>query len=396
MSNTTITPYMNLVLPIPGLETGPQYAIDIDQAFTQIDQHSHIPGQGLPIPTAGININSDLSLNSLNLITARSSRYVNQVSPLSLGTDITCIYVSGGELYYNDLLGNQVQLTLGGAVDTSGSGNITGMGATTASVVYTAINHTFSFYSNTNTPAALLTGPLSIGTNTASPNTITLTTVNSLVSPYTLTMPASLPSQTAFVSTDNTGLQRNIPPDNVTTQIVSNQLVALFPSGMLTPYAGSAIPAGWLLCDGSAVSRTTYSTLFASIGVSYGYGDNSTTFNIPDCRGMFLRGVSGSSGNDPDASSRTAANTGGATGNNVGSLQGNTFTSHSHGVTDPGHAHTVQASYFGGPNQYVATNGDPSSYTSPTTTVTTGISINNNGGSETRPLNLYVNYLIKV
>lgn len=55
-------------------------------------------------------------------------------------------------------------------------------------------------------------------------------------------------------------------------------------------YAGAAAPSGWLLCDGSAVSRTTYSTLFAVVGTTYGVGDGSTTFNIPDLQGRFPMG----------------------------------------------------------------------------------------------------------
>jgi microcystin-dependent protein len=53
-------------------------------------------------------------------------------------------------------------------------------------------------------------------------------------------------------------------------------------------------PTGWLLCDGSAISRTTYAALFALIGTTYGVGNGSTTFNIPDFRGRFPLGVSGS------------------------------------------------------------------------------------------------------
>jgi microcystin-dependent protein len=57
------------------------------------------------------------------------------------------------------------------------------------------------------------------------------------------------------------------------------------PTGAVTAYAGASAPAGWLLCDGSAVSRTTYADLFTAIGTAYGAGDGSTTFNLPDTRG---------------------------------------------------------------------------------------------------------------
>ena len=57
------------------------------------------------------------------------------------------------------------------------------------------------------------------------------------------------------------------------------------PPGVISMYAGATAPDGWLLCDGSAVSRTTYADLFTAIGTTYGAGDGSTTFNVPDVRG---------------------------------------------------------------------------------------------------------------
>ena len=59
-------------------------------------------------------------------------------------------------------------------------------------------------------------------------------------------------------------------------------LLQAVPTGSIQPYAGASIPSGWLLCDGSAVSRTTYSDLFSVISTVYGTGDGSTTFNLPD------------------------------------------------------------------------------------------------------------------
>ncbi len=58
----------------------------------------------------------------------------------------------------------------------------------------------------------------------------------------------------------------------------------IMPAGLVSPYAGATAPAGWLLCDGSAVSRTTYATLFAVLSTTFGVGDGSTTFNVPDMR----------------------------------------------------------------------------------------------------------------
>ena len=112
-------------------------------------------------------------------------------------------------------------------------------------------------------------------------------------------------------------------PSSPYSEVAHN--ATLFPAGMIIPFAGPAenIPTGWLLCDGSALSRSEYANLYKAIGVCWGTGDGATTFNLPDLRGMFLRGVSGESGNDADADSRVLLkDNGGNTGNNVGSYQG--------------------------------------------------------------------------
>jgi microcystin-dependent protein len=76
------------------------------------------------------------------------------------------------------------------------------------------------------------------------------------------------------------------PAGDSSTRIATTAFVAaFFPVGAVLPFAGGAAPTGWLLCDGSAVSRTTYASLFAVIGSTFGVGDGSTTFNIPDMRG---------------------------------------------------------------------------------------------------------------
>lgn len=66
------------------------------------------------------------------------------------------------------------------------------------------------------------------------------------------------------------------------------------PTGAITMYGGSTAPSGWLICDGSAVNRTTYSALFAAIGTTYGAGNGSTTFNLPNLQGKFAIGKSSS------------------------------------------------------------------------------------------------------
>src|SRR5690348_11650824 len=69
--------------------------------------------------------------------------------------------------------------------------------------------------------------------------------------------------------------------------IVADPNLAVVPVGGVTSFAGTTPPSGWLLCDGRQVSRATYRSLFLAIGTTYGAGDGSTTFNIPDLRGRF-------------------------------------------------------------------------------------------------------------
>jgi len=82
----------------------------------------------------------------------------------------------------------------------------------------------------------------------------------------------------------------------------------LIPVGGLMPYAGATSPEGWLLCDGTAINRTTYANLFALIGTTYGSGNGTTTFNVPDMRSRMPMGAGAGTG----LTSRALAATGGA------------------------------------------------------------------------------------
>ena len=110
------------------------------------------------------------------------------------------------------------------------------------------------------------------------------------------------------------------------------------PCGTILPFAKdvstAGLPTGYLLCDGSSISQSTYATLFAALGGSTGggkaFGSTGTNFNLPDLRGMFLRGRTGTSTRDPDASTRYAISVGQQTGNNVGSFQQYAIGYHGH------------------------------------------------------------------
>lgn len=141
------------------------------------------------------------------------------------------------------------------------------------------------------------------------------------------------------------------------------------------------VPAGYLEMDGSAVSRTTYAALFSRIGIQYGDGDGSTTFNLPDVRGLFLRSWAHGSTNDPDRASRTDRGDG-TTGDYVGTQQAEEVGQHSHSLN-----YTLPVDVGGGGTETAVSSG--SGYNAEDQ------SIANYGGSETRPKNINVLYCIK-
>lgn len=152
------------------------------------------------------------------------------------------------------------------------------------------------------------------------------------------------------------------------------------PAGVILPYGGTTAPTGWLVCDGTSYPRLTYPDLYKSIGTSFGTADG-THFNVPDFRGRFLRGWANGQTTDPDRATRTAMTTGGATGDNIGSVQADQYKSHTHPpasgasnfVTDGADGALIDAgAYF----QYKNATGA-------------------SGGNETRPVNANVNFIIK-
>jgi microcystin-dependent protein len=115
--------------------------------------------------------------------------------------------------------------------------------------------------------------------------------------------------------------------------------VGFVPVGVVVPFAGSTSPAGWELCYGQAVSRTTYAGLFTTIGTTYGSGDGSTTFNVPDLRGRVSAGKDDMGGT---AASRLTAAGSGITGTTLGATGG----AQTHTLTSaemPSHTHTQDA-----------------------------------------------------
>jgi microcystin-dependent protein len=182
--------------------------------------------------------------------------------------------------------------------------------------------------------------------------------------------------------------------------------------GSVVAFATDIDPAGFILCDGSAVSRIEYAELFAVIGTRHGSGDGSTTFNLPDMRGKFIRGWDNGAGNDPNSGSRTAPVTGAATADNVGSTQGDATAVNSLSMsTDGGHNHESFSSSAGKRLALYSSSratANPNTLASNVVTGTSGspgvaaLTTSNgshshplSGDPETRPLNVYMAYYIR-
>ncbi len=154
-----------------------------------------------------------------------------------------------------------------------------------------------------------------------------------------------------FVTSGSYNLTTTLTGDTNVTLPTSGTLATITqaeayapPAGCINPYAGSSAPSGWLLCYGQAVSRATYAVLFAVIGTTYGVGDGSTTFNLPDLRGRTVAGVDNMGGSD--AARLDWANTLGTAGGtqthtlSSGEMPSHTHTQNSHNHTQDSHNHT--------------------------------------------------------
>jgi microcystin-dependent protein len=172
------------------------------------------------------------------------------------------------------------------------------------------------------------------------------------------------------------------------------------PVGAIQDFAGSTAPAGWYLCFGQAVSRTTYATLFGIVGTTYGAGDGLTTFNLPDCRGRATFGQDNMGGSAANRITVAGGNFDGTVLGGSGGQQNQTLSTaqlpahghdvspvsvnvtdpgHVHAVTDPGHSHTVASGNAGAGSSpsVVAANATGVTNNNPaTSTATTGISVN--------------------
>lgn len=165
--------------------------------------------------------------------------------------------------------------------------------------------------------------------------------------------------------------------DGSLKRIAGGTLYADAPLGTILPFGGTSAPAGWMLCQGQALSRTTYAKLFAIIGTAFGTGDGSTTFNIPDLRGEFLRGAG------------TNSHSGQGSGGAVGAHQNATEIGNTYGIGAGTLGWTVSDNTIQNADKMIS--GTVQGLTGDSQRATIG-----NAKFLTRPTNTSVNYIIKV
>lgn len=207
------------------------------------------------------------------------------------------------------------------------------------------------------------------------------------------------PSGAQTVTTSNEGnasqttAASNPPFVALNFQVATDSSYTIQP-GTMTAFAGSAAPSGWLLADGSVVSRSTYAALFAAIGTTYGSGDGSTTFKLPDLRQRFPLGKAatgtgstlGASGGAIDHSYTWSVPGHTHTATLANSSHSWTFSNHTHTVTSPStrfplvmhpHCSPLDGNWYDGTCGYGVTPGE-----TVTTSAGGGQTVSSNGGGE--------------
>ena len=219
--------------------------------------------------------------------------------------------------------------------------------------------------------------------DTSNSNFVAIRAPDNAASDITLTLPSSDGNANDVLQSDGSG------------NLSFTALPQAVPTGSVHLMASTTVPSGYLKCNGALVSRTTYADLFNEIGTAFGAGDGSSTFQLPDLRGEFVRGWDDSRGVD--------------SGRNFATAQSDQNKQHNHSasatstVSDPGHNHVYidQQAHNEGYRPWKAGDNDCGQRNKNTSNAFTGISVStsvtvaNDGGNEARPRNIAMMYVIK-
>lgn len=278
----TSTANMSLTLGVSGYggNTEQEWANLINQALTALDAHNHATGSGVQVPTAGMNINANLSFNSYEATGLKTSAYTSQSASLA-STFKSCVYVVNGNLYFNNGSGSAVQVTTGTAVNVGGTGTISGMSGT-AAVAFDG-SAIFSFSRSSGVYADLaVSGMRLYHSTTGAANALTMGVASNLTTAYSILFPNQTPSAAGgdiFPELDTSG--------NVTWKksIVNGGSNAVGRVGYFTDaktLASIALSAGQLLIGTTSSTAPSAATLTGTTNqVTVTTGSGSITLSIP-------------------------------------------------------------------------------------------------------------------
>lgn len=202
MPSTITSDNMSLPIPIQGVQTGPNYALNVNACLSLIDSHDHSAGKGVPVTPAGLNINSSLSFVGNDAVNLRSTRFSEQDAVLADPADLRCLYAVDADLYFNDGNGNNVRITQSGGVAGS-PGSIANL-TSPASASYVSADGTFVWESAANKPAHMDAASYIFRNFSVNSYGLTLQAPAALAADYDLTLP-TVPLATSFVTLNASG-----------------------------------------------------------------------------------------------------------------------------------------------------------------------------------------------
>lgn len=244
--STTLSTNMSLPIPGVGTEPGPDYASDVNNCFSILDQHNHSAGSGVLITPSGLNINSTLTFNNSALTDAQIlGMSAQSIDPSNLGA----FYYKGVDLYFNDGSGNHIRMTASGSVS-GATGTITGLPSGTASASYQSGSGTFVFQSATNTPADIDGRSFILRNNAASSKGLTLSPPAAMGSDIAMAFP-TIPAQQNVMTMDSGGGMGTVTWNDVATNRSRS--------------TGTTVAAGGVAISASSGSFSTSSATYVAV-----------------------------------------------------------------------------------------------------------------------------------
>jgi microcystin-dependent protein/cytoskeletal protein CcmA (bactofilin family) len=385
LSKTNVKAFAKLLEFKNGLSNvqtnGDNFQLGVDDANLYLEEN--IIAQGPMTCVSTLNISGTATFEGqVNITTLNVSNTSTLRGVVSMGSSLNVSGVS----------------TLDGAVTLKSSLNVSGVSTLDGAV---------TLKSSLNVSGVCtLDGAVTLKSSLNVSGVCTLDGAVTLKSSLNVSGVCTLQGATTELSTLNvsgiTTINNTLKAQEVHQQYASNSFALLVPTGSVITYAGTSAPNGWLICDGSAVSRVTYANLFTTVSTLYGTGNGSTTFNLPDLRSKLPIGAGQGSG----LTNRVIATTGGQ--ESITNVPAHTHTGTTNSNGDHTHtvSNTVQKSGFNTPDGLDNESGGGAEIdtinTISTTTSTNGahthtFTTNSTGNASVDVMNpfLVLNYIIK-